>query len=143
MQKVLKNYNKKCQKQAAAKKRGDGNWGAAAGTEQQLFLGKVKKMGKSKDGIYWLNTIITLLLMFGIGYLEPWGSLSVLGMKVLVFFLGMLWGWTTIGFVWPSMLGLLALGISGCKACRQLLEQDLGRPTIRSYVSFYSFLPLI
>ena len=43
--------------------------------------------GKSKDGIYWLHTAITLLLMFGLGQLEPWGSLNELGMKVLGIFL--------------------------------------------------------
>lgn len=83
-------------------------------------------MGKSKDGIYWLNTAITLLLMFGIGYLEPWGSLEPLGMKVLGIFLGMLWGWTTIGFVWPSMLGLLALGLSGYQSVSAAIGAGFG-----------------
>ena len=100
-------------------------------------------MGKSKDGIYWLNTAVTLLLMFGIGYLEPWGSLEPLGMKVLGIFLGMLWGWTTIGFVWPSMLGLLALGLSGYQSVSAAIGAGLAPRTTRSYVYFYSFLPPI
>lgn len=79
-----------------------------------------------KDSIYWANTAITLLLMFGVGYLEPWGSLNELGMKVLGIFLGMLWGWTAIGFVWPSLMGLLALGLSGYQSVSAAIAAGFG-----------------
>lgn len=82
--------------------------------------------GKSKDWVYWVNTIITVGLMFGVGYLEPWGSLNPLGMKVLGIFLGMLWGWTAIGFVWPSLLGLLALGLSGYQTVPAAIAAGFG-----------------
>ena len=49
---------------------------------------------KKKSIVYWINTIICLLLLFGFGLLEPWGSLEPVGMKVLGIFLGMLYGWT-------------------------------------------------
>ena len=52
---------------------------------------------KKIDVMYWVHTVITLVLMFGIGYLEPWGELEPVGMKVLGIFIGLLWGWTTIG----------------------------------------------
>ena len=100
-------------------------------------------MGKSKDGIYWLNTAITLLLMFGIGYLEPWGSLEPLGMKVLGIFLGMLWGWTTIGFVWPSMLGLLALGLSGYQSVSAAIGAGFGATNNTVLCIFLFVLPPI
>ena len=54
---------------------------------------------KSNDLVYWINVAITVALTFGIGYLEPWGSLETVGMKVLGIFIGLLWGWTTLGFV--------------------------------------------
>lgn len=60
---------------------------------------------KKSDLLYWINVAITVILMFGIGYLEPWGSLEQIGMKVLAIFIGLLYGWTTLGFVFPSMLG--------------------------------------
>lgn len=68
---------------------------------------------KKSDLLYWINVAITVILMFGIGYLEPWGSLEQIGMKVLAIFIGLLYGWTTLGFVFPSMLGMLALALSG------------------------------
>lgn len=80
----------------------------------------------SKDWVYWLHSLITVALMFGVGYLQPWGSLNVIGMKVLGIFIGLLWGWTFIGFVWPSMLGVIALGLSGYQTVAQALTGGFG-----------------
>ena len=83
---------------------------------------------ETKDWVYWMHTVITIALMFGIGYLEPWGSLETIGMKVLGIFVGLLWGWTFIGFVWPSMLGVLALGLSGYQTVNAVLTAGFGAP---------------
>lgn len=83
---------------------------------------------ESKDLVYWIHTAITVLLMFGIGYLEPWGSLEPLGMKILGIFIGLLWGWTFIGFVWPSLMGVLALGLSGYQTVHAALTAGFGAP---------------
>ena len=81
---------------------------------------------KKIDVMYWVHTVITLVLMFGIGYLEPWGELEPVGMKVLGIFIGLLWGWTTIGFVWPSLMGVCALGLSGYQTTLQVLAAGFG-----------------
>ena len=83
---------------------------------------------ESKDLVYWIHTAITVILMFGIGYLEPWGSLSVMGMKVMGIFIGLLWGWTFVGFMWPSLLGILALGLSGYQTVNAVLTAGFGAP---------------
>lgn len=83
---------------------------------------------ETKDWVYWMHTVITIALMFGIGYLEPWGSLETIGMKVLGIFIGLLWGWTFIGFVWPSLLGILALGLSGYQTVNAVLTAGFGAP---------------
>lgn len=95
---------------------------------------------KNKDITYWINTVITVVLMFGIGYLDPWGTLEPIGMKVLGIFIGLLWGWTTIGFVWPSMLGVLALGLSGYQTVNQVLMAVSAPRLIQCYAFFYLFL---
>lgn len=81
---------------------------------------------KSNDLIYWFNVVLTVVLMFGIGYLEPWGSLGQLGMKVLGIFIGLLYGWTTLGFVFPSLLGILALALSGAYDMNGVLNAGFG-----------------
>ena len=46
------------------------------------------------------------------GYI-PSDSIPPLGMSVLGIFIGMLYGWTFIGFIWPSMTSIFALGVCG------------------------------
>lgn len=68
-------------------------------------------MDKSKK--YYIHTIILFVIMFGFGFLPSVGTITPLGMKVLGVFLGMLYGWCFIEMLWPSLIGLVALGLSG------------------------------
>lgn len=105
------------------------------GSEVPATKTKVKK--KSDVG-YWINTAITLALMWGIGYLPPWGSLNQLGMTVLGIFIGLLYGWTTIGFIWPSLMGVIALGLSGYQTTPQVLSAGFGAAQ-NTVVCFFLF----
>lgn len=67
----------------------------------------------SKNTNWYINCGITIALFFIIGMLPPFGQITPVGMKVLAAFVGMLYGWLTVGFAWPSMLGMLFLGLSG------------------------------
>lgn len=91
---------------------------------------------KKKSVGYWINTVICLALLFGFGYLEPWGSLEPVGMKVLGIFLGMLYGWTFIGFIWPSLLGAVALGFSGYATVPEVISAGMGNITVTVFVLF-------
>ena len=105
-----------------------------------LGTGEKRLGGKRKsDAAYWINTGITIALMWGIGFLSPWGSLSPLGMKVLGIFIGLLYGWTTIGFVWPSLMGVIALGLSGYQTVPQVLSAGFGAAQ-NTVVCFFLFV---
>ena len=86
---------------------------------------KAKSKGTG-DALYYVNTVITIVLMLGIGHLSPWGSLNPLGMTVMGIFIGLLYGWTTIGFIWPSLMGILALGMSGYQTTLEVLTAGFG-----------------
>ena len=103
--------------------------------KEETGLGKKRK----SDATYWINTAITIALMWGIGCLSPWGSLSPLGMKVLGIFIGLLYGWTTIGFVWPSLMGVIALGLSGYQTVPQVLSAGFGAAQ-NTVVCFFLFV---
>ena len=75
------------------------------------------------------HSLICLYLLFGFGYLPAFGALNTIGMKVLGVFLGMLYGWTFIGFIWPSMIGIIALGLSGYATVQILIALNLTIPT--------------
>lgn len=61
----------------------------------------------------YINIAITLLLMFGFGYLPPFSSLTPVGMKLLGVFLGVIYGYSTCEVIWPSLFAFVAFGLSG------------------------------
>lgn len=65
----------------------------------------------TKKNTNFLHIIIFLFFTFVFGYI-PQSLLPPLGMKVLGILIGMIFGWTTLGFVWPSMLCILSLAFT-------------------------------
>lgn len=67
----------------------------------------------SKSMKYWIHCAIMVFITFGVGALPPFGGdITPLGMDVLGVFIGVLYGWTFLGFFWTSCFGLLALGLT-------------------------------
>jgi len=59
------------------------------------------------------HNIVVLLLMFGLKYVPPFGQVTEFGMAILGIFLGIIYGWLTLGFLMPSLCAIFALGFSG------------------------------
>ena len=67
----------------------------------------------SKSAKSYLHTAIGILIML-IGFvIAPFGPVTEVGVKCLFIFLGMVYLWSTVNPLWPSMLGLVLLGLSG------------------------------
>lgn len=79
-----------------------------------------------KNVLYYIHCVIGFLLMFGMGSLEPFGQITPLGMQVLGVFLGLVYMWSFIGTLWPSLLGLIALGLTDYAPMKQVLMMSLG-----------------
>lgn len=61
----------------------------------------------------YLHVIIMFVLMIGVGFLPPFGQITPLGMKVLGVFCGLLYGWIFVDLLWPSLLGFIAIAMTG------------------------------
>ena len=59
------------------------------------------------------NSAIAVALMLFFGMLPPFGPITPLGMQIVGIFLGAIWGWCLVDLVWPSILALILLGLSG------------------------------
>ena len=90
--------------------------------------------------VYVIKCAICLSVIWGFGYLPPFSGLQPLGMKVLGIFLGMLFGWLTIGYVWPSIMGVLALGASGYQSVNDVITYGLGNASVTALVLFLCML---
>lgn len=81
---------------------------------------------KPKNTSYYIHSIIGILIMFGFGYLEPFSTITPLGMEILGVFLGLIYLWSFVGTLWPSMLGLLGLALTDFGSMGEILKLSFG-----------------
>jgi hypothetical protein len=79
--------------------------------------------------VYYLNSIISIALMFGFQHLPVIQPLTPLGMSIVGIFLGVIYGWSTVGIIWPALLGLIALGFSGYTTVPDAFQSGYGGDT--------------
>lgn len=82
-----------------------------------------------KKDLFYLHVIVYFLLTFAIGLLPPIGVTSY-GMKIIGVFLGLIYGWTFLGFVWPSLFSMVALGFTGYDTPPNIIAAGIGHPTV-------------
>lgn len=87
------------------------------------------KQPSNDDFRHILHIAIFFLLTFGTGFLPPVG-ITAMGMNILGVFLGMLYGWTFIGFAWPSMICLVALGFTGYADPGKIIGSAFSNPAV-------------
>ena len=97
-------------------------------------MSTIPTMGR-KD---YIHHFITTLLVFGFGFLPPFSSMTPYGMGVLGTFIGAVYGWTTIGMVYPSFVAIISLGPYA--GVPEVLAKGFGSPII---VALFALLPLI
>lgn len=68
---------------------------------------------KKKKDLYMVHTIIGLVITGVFWLLPPIDPITPVGMKCLGAFLGMIYLWSMVDTLWPSIFGLCMLGISG------------------------------
>ncbi len=61
----------------------------------------------------WVNIAIGLSIMVLFPMLPPLDPVTPVGMKVMGAFVGMVFLWSSVEMIWPSMLGLLLIALSG------------------------------
>lgn len=93
----------------------------------------------SKNKIYYMHLIIYLIILFGIGLIPPFGAISVIGMKVLGVFIGTIYGWLTLGLIWPSIFSLVALGLVGYGNVQQAFCDGFGYMNISILIMSFVF----
>ena len=56
--------------------------------------------------------LVVLFFMFGFQFLPLFGEMTPMGMQIAGIFIGAIIGWVTLGFVFPNIVGIIALSLS-------------------------------
>lgn len=90
-----------------------------------------------------IHTIITIVLMFGIGLLPPVLQLTPSGMKTLGILLGTVWGISFCQIAWPCLLGLAALFIYQVAPISTVFSTGIGSDSIMMMIFFFMFAAIM
>ena len=82
---------------------------------------------KKIDVKYVVHSAISLIIMFGFGYLPVIEPITHVGMQVLGILIGMVYGWVLVGIPWPSLLGLIAFGFMPAS---DVVKASFGEPNV-------------
>ena len=81
----------------------------------------------NKSKIIYLHIVIGFFLMFLFGrVIPPIYPLTEVGMQVAGVFVGVVWLWVTIGFLWPSLIALVAFGLTDFASFGQVVQMAFG-----------------
>ena len=91
----------------------------------------------------YIHIAIMLILIIGFHFLPPIGTITPVGMKILGIFLAMLYGWTTCGMIWPSMLGMIAVPLTGLLTMKEFAALIFGNETLVFIIFLFFFTGVI
>ncbi len=83
-----------------------------------------------KFDMLYVHIAVMLVLIIGAHFVPTVGPITPVGMKILGVFIAMLYGWSICGMVWPSMLGMLGVAMSGVVTMKEFANMSFGNETI-------------
>lgn len=98
---------------------------------------------RNKNTAYYIHCIIFVLLTIGIGFLPPFGQITTMGMKVLGVFVGVIYGWIFIGFIWPSFFGMIVLGLTGYSNITGVFSAAFGDSIVLQLIAMFLFTAIL
>ncbi len=81
---------------------------------------------KKKNAVSYIHVVIMFVIMFGVSMIPPFGQITEIGMRVLGVFLGLIYGWIFVDFLWTSLFGYIALGLTGYTTITAALSAGFG-----------------
>ena len=77
---------------------------------------------------FYIHSAIGLFLMFLFGHIgiPPIEPLTEVGMQIVGLFIGLIWLWCFVGFLWPSLLGLVAFALTDFATFAQVGTMSFG-----------------
>jgi len=102
-----------------------------------IILDRLSK-NKVRD---WFNAAVIFFFMFGFKYIcPPFGPITEVGVGVLGVFIGAIYGWSTCGVVWPSLLGIVAIGFTGFQTVTESMQYGFSHNNVLTLMFVFPFM---
>lgn len=98
---------------------------------------------KKKIDLLYVHITVMLILIIGFNFLPPFGSITEMGMKLIGIFLAMLYGWSTCGMLWTSLLGMVSLALCQAVPMADFLAMSFGNETLVFILFIFFFTGVI
>lgn len=85
---------------------------------------------KPKMTKYYIHSVIGVAIMILFCLLPAYDPITPIGMRVIGIFIGMCYLWTTVDMIWPSVLGVAALALSGYASVTEVLGISFGAEAV-------------
>lgn len=94
-----------------------------------------------KFDVKYIHYIITAIIIIGCHFMPQVGPITPMGMAVMGTFIGVIYGWTFLDMIWPSIFGLVSLGY--IVGMQNVLTASLGSPVIGLCILTFAALTVL
>lgn len=98
---------------------------------------------RNKNTFYYINSFICVALMVLFRFIPPISQITPYGMEILGIFFGSIYGWCTVGFIWPSFLGMILLGLSEYGTIVEVFGEGFSNSTVLMLFMTFVFFTYI
>lgn len=91
------------------------------------------------DKKFYIIALVTVIIMYGTGFLPTFGQVTPAGMRVLGIFLGCIFAWCFGELVWSSILGLASLVIINCGTTMENFASAFANNTTATIITAFVF----
>lgn len=101
-------------------------------------------MSESKsNNLYYVHCAIGCVLMFLFRFLPSPAPITSLGMQMIGIFLGLIYMWSFVDTLWPSVMGLFALCLSDYGTTADIIAASFGNSTSALLLLFLALVAVI
>ncbi len=82
------------------------------------------------NAAYYIKSAAGILVMIAFAAIPPFGSITPLGMRILGIYIGTILLWALVDMIWPSLLGIILVSMTGYMRFDEYISSGFGNTTV-------------
>lgn len=83
-----------------------------------------------KNTAYYIKCAVAFAVMFLFSVIPPVGSITPVGMRILGIYIGTILLWALVDMIWPSLLGMILISLTGYISFGDYISSGFGNTTV-------------